>query len=139
MEPGSSPGRLGGGDLSLKTATANDEIDWITGSIGSELRRLAHDLFGLEHAIGDWAHAAGLDDTAIRDLQAADLIGQTLQELAGFLERYRAAQADGDPDPVQAALAEVRLGALRQRLTVQGAEAARPAAAAATHADIELF
>ena len=114
------------------------EAEWIAAAIGAELTRLAQDLFGLEQTIGNWAHAAGLDSMAIRDLQAADLIGQTLQELAGFLDRYQAASAAGGADPLASGIADIRLGDLRARLQ-SATGAAQAVGAASAPADVELF
>ncbi|MBS0332553.1 MAG: hypothetical protein JSS35_07285 [Proteobacteria bacterium] len=126
-------------DCSLRAkATLTGEADWIAATIGGELVRLARNLFELEQTIGAWAHAAGLDNVAIPDLQATDLISQTLQELAAFLDHYRKARAAGQADPIEVGLAGVKLGGLRARL-VSAARDGDHVAVPAAPVDIELF
>lgn len=96
--------------------TDRDEAQRLALAVAPELRMAAQQVERLGLAIGDWLRNAALQDASLEQLQAADLVGQTLQELADFLDRYVAGAADGHSDPAGHSLTQVRLGALAARL-----------------------
>lgn len=103
------------------------DATWLADAVGGELQALATRVDQLEAAIGHWIDTAGLGPEAIQELQASDLIGQTLRELAGMLDRYREAADVGLCNAVDDSLQPIRLGALRERLLAHRAGLDAPA------------
>lgn len=86
-------------------------------AMAEELSSLSQTGDALQSLVTSLMSANRGGEHAVRDAQLADVLSQHLQELGRLIENYvRASDAD-HPDPLQAALSEVTLGALVARLS----------------------
>lgn len=113
-----------------------DDARWIAQALSSELLSVADEVEKLNGLLERWLRSTAVDEAAIIQFQAADRVGQTLQELAAFLDRYVASASQGVPDPAAESLAHVRLGALAVRLRGARGEEVGDDETIGTHAEL---
>jgi ubiquinone biosynthesis protein COQ9 len=99
-----------------------DEFPAVALAVADELETLRRSCDELQELISRALRGGGFASAAIMELQAADVLMQTLQELSKFLRAY-AWESQRRPDlALESAVGSIVLGALATRLSTVTAE-----------------